>query len=288
MHLAGELLYRRRPPSPCAASSQGEPSRRGKAARAAAAHLSRTPSRVPVRPQWRAQHRPGLHQGAGARPGRWSTWRTSTCGQPTSPGSTPTRCSASPDLRMIVVVPAYPDQDGRVSLPPNLVGPGQGDVAADGRWRAGASRRTAWRTRRTPRSTSTPRSASLTTCGPAWARTTPTAVRGPTTASSAQRCSTRTANGLVRCDSTSPASTWVRRTSTISRLLVPCSRHSGTPPDGSTSGVAGPPATARQGSCRTYSTPELGRLTRAWSTPLYRLMYDPDGRSPRQRIKRRY
>ena len=42
------------------------------------------------------------------------------------------------------------------------------------------------------------------------------------------------------------------------------------------------------GQLRTYSTPELGPLTRAWSTPLYRLMYDPDGRSPRQRIKRRY
>ena len=27
-----------------------------------------------------------------------------------------------PDLRMIAVIPGFPDQDGRTSLPPNLVG----------------------------------------------------------------------------------------------------------------------------------------------------------------------
>jgi phosphatidylserine/phosphatidylglycerophosphate/cardiolipin synthase-like enzyme len=42
------------------------------------------------------------------------------------------------------------------------------------------------------------------------------------------------------------------------------------------------------GQLRRYRPPELSRFTRAWSTPLYRLLYDPDGRSPLQRARGRY
>jgi phosphatidylserine/phosphatidylglycerophosphate/cardiolipin synthase-like enzyme len=42
------------------------------------------------------------------------------------------------------------------------------------------------------------------------------------------------------------------------------------------------------GQLRTYRQAPLSRWTRIWATPLYRTLYDPDGRSPRMRLKRAY
>ena len=37
-------------------------------------------------------------------------------------GCSPTRCRDNPDLHLVVVVPRYPDVDGRLALPPNMIG----------------------------------------------------------------------------------------------------------------------------------------------------------------------
>src|SRR6266542_6623685 len=100
-----------------------------------------------------------------------------------------------PLLRLIAVVPRYPDQDGT----PTRTGPSPARPTASASrppstWSRpqGASEppSTTSRTRMQLRSTSTPRSASSTTCGPRSARTTSTAARGPMTRSSPQPCST--------------------------------------------------------------------------------------------------
>jgi phosphatidylserine/phosphatidylglycerophosphate/cardiolipin synthase-like enzyme len=42
------------------------------------------------------------------------------------------------------------------------------------------------------------------------------------------------------------------------------------------------------GRLRQYAAPQLGMLTKAWATPPYRLAYDPDGRSLANRLRRRF
>ena len=46
------------------------------------------------------------------------------------------------------------------------------------------------------------------------------------------------------------------------------------------SGCQGPRPSGR---LRTYTQPTLSRWTRMWATPMYRLMFDPDGRTHRMR-----
>jgi phosphatidylserine/phosphatidylglycerophosphate/cardiolipin synthase-like enzyme len=45
---------------------------------------------------------------------------------------------------------------------------------------------------------------------------------------------------------------------------------------------------AAAGQLRRYTQPVLSPWTRAWSTPLYRLLYDPDGRSAGKRWARHF
>jgi phosphatidylserine/phosphatidylglycerophosphate/cardiolipin synthase-like enzyme len=42
------------------------------------------------------------------------------------------------------------------------------------------------------------------------------------------------------------------------------------------------------GRLRPYQAPHLSKRTRAWATPLYRLVYDPDGRPPSLRYRNRF
>jgi hypothetical protein len=42
------------------------------------------------------------------------------------------------------------------------------------------------------------------------------------------------------------------------------------------------------GQLRTYITPQLSRQTKAWAAPLYRLVYDPDGRPLAKRLQRQF
>jgi phosphatidylserine/phosphatidylglycerophosphate/cardiolipin synthase-like enzyme len=43
-----------------------------------------------------------------------------------------------------------------------------------------------------------------------------------------------------------------------------------------------------RGHLRAYGQPTQPLRTRIWATPLYRLVYDPDGRSPVERVRHRY
>ena len=86
----------------------------------------------------------------------------------------------SPTLTVVVVVPRYPDADGRFTGPPNRIGQLRAmrrlaQAAPDG-WACSTSR-----TPRARRSTCTPRSASSTTSGSPWGPTTSTGARGRTT-----------------------------------------------------------------------------------------------------------
>jgi phosphatidylserine/phosphatidylglycerophosphate/cardiolipin synthase-like enzyme len=42
------------------------------------------------------------------------------------------------------------------------------------------------------------------------------------------------------------------------------------------------------GRLRPHRTEQLGRITRLWAVPAYRMIYDPDGRSYRDRLRRRF
>lgn len=42
------------------------------------------------------------------------------------------------------------------------------------------------------------------------------------------------------------------------------------------------------GRIRPHQPERLGRLTRAWAEPVYRAVYDPDGRPYRDRLRRRW
>ena len=42
------------------------------------------------------------------------------------------------------------------------------------------------------------------------------------------------------------------------------------------------------GRLRPHRPEDLGRMTRSWAVPVYRMIYDPDGRSYRARLKREW
>ena len=102
-----------------------------------------------------------------------------------------------PELRLIAVIPRFPDTDGRLSVPPNLVGRFAALAMLE---RAGGDRVAVYspENAQVRRSTSTPRCASSMTPG-AWSdRTTSTGARGPTTPSSAARSWTSQVRWSVR------------------------------------------------------------------------------------------
>ena len=248
VHLAGATA-RRGPDVPVRCRRRKAGARPGGSARgAAAAHLSRAPPRVSVRPHGERSIARAYMQGAGAGP---------VAGLPRGPvpvvsrrrAGLRRRAAGEPGLHMIVVVPGTRTRTAGSRCPPNLVGRAKAMRRA-----AAPRRRTGSRSYSLENEEGTPIYVHAKVCiiDDVWACVgSDNANRRSWTHDSelSQRCSTRTASGpRSSAAASSPASTWAGRTSTISRLPLPCSRHSGTPPDGSTSGVAGPPATARQGS----------------------------------------
>ena len=87
-----------------------------------------------------------------------------------------------PELRLIALVPRYPEQGGLLSEPPSSSVTSRRSTWC-ARPEATASRSTTWRTTRARPSTCTPRRAWSTTCGRPSGRTTSTCDRGPTTRS---------------------------------------------------------------------------------------------------------
>src|SRR3954454_115556 len=194
---------------------------------------------------------------------------------------------ANPQLHMIAVVPAYPDQDGSISLPPNLVGRAKAMslLTAAGRGRFAAYS--------LENSASTPIYVHAKVCivddvwacvgsdnanRRSWSHDSELSAavldEDGTWARSLRLELAREHLGVTEVDHLASSATAFEVFRESARRLDQWRRR----PSGER-----PP-----GQLRTYKTPQLGRLTRAWSTPLYRMMYDPDGRSPRQRVKGRY
>ena len=215
-----------------------------------------------------------------------------------------------PELHLVVVVPRFPDQEGAFAERPELVGRWQALEMCKQAGQGPGARLRRGEPRPGTRSTCTPRSAWSTTSGRAWAATTSTGARGPTTASSpapswtrpAIRASrpTRPATGEGARDLRPRPAAGARARAPRSRRRRPRGRRDarpgtassrrstpaprrwtrGTRADGRAPGrPAGCGRTARSG-CRCY--------TRLWATPVYRLLDDPDGRPLRMRLKKTF
>jgi hypothetical protein len=152
--------------------------------------------------------------------------------------------AANPDLRMIAVVPQFPDRDSPAYNAPQLL-PGDGRWSSSPAPAASVSLSTASRTPPGSRYTCTPRCAWWTTSGPPSVRTTSTCARGPTTASSAAPSSTSHRPATASpcgCGSRWPVSISTAPTATTRTCATrsSCSRRSRRPPRSSTPGM--PPA----------------------------------------------
>ena len=232
-----------------------------------------------------------------------STSRTNTCGRPMSCAASPMPCAPTRQLRLIAVVPLHPDQDGRLSKPPNLVGRQEAIDLLRGAavigWRSMASRTMSARPY-----TCTPRCVSSMTCGRRWDRTTSIDVPGRTIPNCRVRFSMTFATSGTRRSSTATV---------MARVDSPEAFGCNSPANTSTAGPAmtwtlsirsppSPPSPTAHETCRRGTTvhsrnptarpaPTLRRspaawLTLAWATPLYRSIYDPDAR-PRA-LRRRH
>ena len=202
---------------------------------------------------------------------------------------------ARPDLRVIAVIPRYPDQDGRWSTPPNLIGRVRALQALN---RAGGDR--------------------VRVYGLENHAGTPVYVHAKVAIIDDTWCSVGSGNlnrrswthdSELSCairdeESVTSAPTFARDL----RLRLACEHLDRDPDDvadllDSGGAFAAFRETASRvdawhqgdrcgprppGRLRSYAIPVLSRRTRIWSDPLYRMVYDPDGRPLRLRVSRQY
>ena len=192
-----------------------------------------------------------------------------------------------PDLRMIAVIPGFPDQDGRTSLPPNLVGR---EKAMSILTEAGGERFAVY-SLENEHGTPIYVHAKVCIVDDTWACVgSDNANRRSWTHDSELSAAVVDETGSfardLRLDLASehlgttqveglddPLETFRAFAASARRLDTWC---------------ADPRDERPPGQLRTYVQPRLSRLTRAWSTPLYRTLYDPDGRNLLRRALRRY
>lgn len=197
----------------------------------------------------------------------------------------------NPDLHLVAVIPRHPDVDGRLQLPPNLVG----------RWQAIATCQAASPERvhifdvENHRGTPVYVHAKVCVIDDIWACVgSDNLNRRSWTHDSELSCAVLDSDGIFARD--------LRL-----RLLR---EHLDRAPDGSQDGDLADPTTAvgeitataealdawytsgcqgerPPGRLRPHKPERLGWLTRAWAEPLYRWIYDPDGRSYRDRLLNR-
>jgi phosphatidylserine/phosphatidylglycerophosphate/cardiolipin synthase-like enzyme len=197
-----------------------------------------------------------------------------------------------PDLRLIAIIPQHPDQDGRIALAPNLLG--REPVLR--MLRAAGGERFAVYSLENAAGTPVYVHAKVCIIDDTWACVgSDNANRRSWTHDSELSCAVL--DDPLSPDAERPGS-WARN------LRLELAReHLGVPvPDEEAgdpvrtfdrfrntaaaldawhaSGRTGP---RPPGQLREYSQPALSPLTRRWATPLYRLLYDPDGRSRRMR-----
>jgi phosphatidylserine/phosphatidylglycerophosphate/cardiolipin synthase-like enzyme len=200
----------------------------------------------------------------------------------------------SPGLHMIVVIPEFPDQDGQTALPPNLLGRAQALQVL----RQSAPDRFAVYCLENAESTPIYVHAKVAVIDDVWACVgSDNANRRSWTHDSELSCAVMDADGAFACS-----------------LRVQLAReHLGIDPEALDHGAAelddpeqmfkvfqesahhldawhatGQRGPRPPGQLRVYRQRSLSRVTRLWSSVLYRTLYDPDGRSPRDRLARRF
>ena len=260
--------------------------------------------RLPVRPARRAQRRARLPQGARAGRSSLIYLEDQYLWSPTSSACFAEALRANPDLHLIAVVPHYPDQDGRFCQPPNLRRPrsrrcrrpargrrrpGRGLRHREPRRHAGVRARQGVRRRRRlglgrlrqpqppvldprlravlrggrrARATSGSRSV-LDRCRRRGAALRPRPAAGARRASTSTAPTATTPTSSIRTAGSPPSSEHARRL----QQWVDGGRRGERPP----------------GRVRPYREQRLSRTTQLWSAPLYRVVYDPDGRPVRLR-----
>lgn len=198
-----------------------------------------------------------------------------------------------PELRLIVVIPGYPDQDGRTSLPPNFLGR---EPAMEMLKRAGGSRVAVYSLEN---SEGTPIyvHAKLCVIDDTWACV------GSHNANRRSWTHDSELSGAVLHVGAHSSNSWAHQ------LRIDLAReHLGEKAVGAnledprqtfelfqktarnldawhTSGRSGP---RPPGQLRTYTQSPLSLRTRIWAFPLYRLLYDPEGRSLKMRLAKRF
>lgn len=193
-----------------------------------------------------------------------------------------------PELRLIVVIPRFPDQDGRASLPPNLVGrePVLRQLRA-----AGGPRFAVYCLEN---SAGTPIYVHSKVCiiDDTWGCVgSDNANRRSWTHDSELSCAVLdTESDAARSWSQSLrlelAAEHLGSETSVEDLIDPVRafdafRTAAAQLDSwHDTGRRGP---RPPGQLRTYTQPTMSRWTRIWATPLYRLLYDPDGRNKRTR-----
>ena len=193
-----------------------------------------------------------------------------------------------PQLRLVVVIPRFPDQTGRFSLPPNLLGREEGlRLLAE----AGGTRFAAYGLEN---ELGTPIYVHAKVCviDDTWACV------GSDNANRRSWSHDSELSCAVLDTATGPEGSWAR--ALRGDLAVEHLGAGATPEDVSDpvrafdafrasaqrldawheSGRRGP---RPPGQLRTYTQPPVSRWARAWATPTYKLMFDPDGRPRRMR-----
>jgi phosphatidylserine/phosphatidylglycerophosphate/cardiolipin synthase-like enzyme len=198
-----------------------------------------------------------------------------------------------PELRMIVIIPGFPDQDGKASLPPYLLGR---EPAMSMLEKAGGSR-VAFYSLENSSSVPIYVHAKICVIDDTWSCVgSDNANRRSWTHDSELSCAVLEMNPtsadswarsvrleLARehlgenaplADLSDPIQTFDMFQKTAQALDL---WHS--------NGGQGPRPTGR---LRTYSQPSVKKRTRLWATPIYRLLYDPDGRSMWKRLRHQF
>jgi phosphatidylserine/phosphatidylglycerophosphate/cardiolipin synthase-like enzyme len=186
---------------------------------------------------------------------------------------------ANPELRLIAVVPAYPDQDGRLSEPPNLIG----RMDAMNLLSSAGGDRVAVYCLENRDGTPIYVHAKVCVIDDEWCCVgSGNLNRRSWTHDSELSCAVLDdsfARGLrleltcehLGCDLDEATRLYRDAGSAFDAFAAAADRldswHTG--------GQAGP---RPEGQLRRYRAPQLGRRTQAWADPLYRLVYDPDGR----------
>jgi phosphatidylserine/phosphatidylglycerophosphate/cardiolipin synthase-like enzyme len=191
------------------------------------------------------------------------------------------------ELQLIVVLPHVPDQDGRLSRPPNLVG----RERAIATLRKAAPARVAFYWPQSPDGVPVYVHAKVCVIDDQWASTGSDNFNRRSWTHDSEVSAAVCDPGYARALRLNLAGEHLDRDGKVEDLIDPkeaftafasCATRLQRWYDGGCRGARPP------GRLRPVDDGTLTRFTRAWATPLYHLFYDPDGRPVRMRARRSY